>query len=99
MNGKKGCVGNQCLNLPNAKESHSIREIVIVSPFITRKRLLQMLTLINAALENKVKVVAVTRQATDYRDKQSITETLGLLQVSGITGNLQIKYPSEICGL
>jgi len=68
------------------------REIVIVSPFITRRRLLQMLTLMNTALENKVKVVVLTRPATDYKDKQSIAETLDLLQVTGI----KVIYKSNI---
>jgi hypothetical protein len=36
-------------------------------------------------LENKVKIIVVTRPATDYKDKQSIAETLDLLQVAGIT--------------
>jgi len=74
-------------DLINAK-----REAVIVSPFISRRRLLQMLTLMNTALGNKVKVVVLTRPATDYKDKQSIEETLSMLQIDGIT----VIYKSNI---
>lgn len=74
-------------DLINAK-----REVVIVSPFISRRRLLQMLKLMNTALGNKVKAVVLTRPATDYKDKESIEETLSMLQIEGIT----VIYKSNI---
>jgi phosphatidylserine/phosphatidylglycerophosphate/cardiolipin synthase-like enzyme len=68
------------------------REAVIVSPFISRRGLLQMLKLMNTALGNKVKVIVLTRPATDYKDQQSIEETLSMLQIDGI----KVIYKSNI---
>lgn len=45
------------------------REIIIVSPFITKKGVLLMLEYLRAALEKKVKVVVVTRPKEDFKGK------------------------------
>lgn len=45
------------------------REIIIVSPFITKKGVLHMLEYLHAALEKKVKVVVVTRPKEDFKGK------------------------------
>jgi hypothetical protein len=60
------------------------REILIVSPFLTRRRVSQMLPLLVAAREQDVKVVVVTRPATDFREKDraSLEETLSLLRAA-----------------
>jgi phosphatidylserine/phosphatidylglycerophosphate/cardiolipin synthase-like enzyme len=44
-------------------------EIIIVSPFIGKRRLPQMLTVIAAALSNGVKVSFVIRPESDYKEK------------------------------
>ncbi len=61
-------------------------EILIVSPFVTKRRSLQMLRNLETALGNKVKVTVVTRPETDFKDKDvsALQSALGLLQGAGI---------------
>ena len=61
-------------------------EILIVSPFVTKRRSLQMLRNLETALGNKVKVTIVTRPETDFKDKDvsALQSALGLLQGAGI---------------
>ncbi len=65
---------------------NAAREILIVSPFVTKRRTLQMLKYLEAALENKVRVVVVTRPVEDYkdRDKVALESTINLLKNAGI---------------
>lgn len=63
---------------------NATREILIVSPFITKRRVLQMLELINIALAQKVNVTIITRPATDYKDKPAVEDILGLLKTAGV---------------
>lgn len=46
---------------------NSVREILIVSPFVTNKRASQMMQYLETALGNKVKVIIVTRPMEDLR--------------------------------
>jgi hypothetical protein len=65
---------------------HAAREMVIVSPFVTRRRALQMLPNMEAAVAKRVSVVVVTRPANAYRDKDrpALQETLASLQNAGV---------------
>jgi len=62
------------------------REVVIVSPFVTRRRALQALTNMKAVLEKKISVVVVTRPTSTYKDKDRpvMEETLASLQEAGV---------------
>ncbi|MGV8094668.1 MAG: DEAD/DEAH box helicase family protein [Mangrovibacterium sp.] len=62
------------------------REILIVSPFVTKRRTLQMIQNLRIALKNGVKVVVVTRPSEDFKDKDltSRQTVLELLRSSGI---------------
>jgi superfamily II DNA or RNA helicase len=62
------------------------REITIVSPFVTRRRTLQMMQNLKAALVKGVKVVVVARPAGDFKDKDltSWQTTIELLKSSGV---------------
>ena len=64
----------------------AFREILIVSPFLTRRRVSQMLPFLAAARERDLKVVVVTRPAADFREKDraSLEETLSLLHGAGV---------------
>lgn len=66
---------------------NAAREILIVSPFITRKRTLQMIQNMEVALKNKVKVVIVTRPIEDFqgKDTTALQETLELLKSTGVS--------------
>lgn len=63
------------------------REILIVSPFVTRRRTLQMLPQMEAAKRNGVKVIVVTRKAEDSKGKDTtaLQGTLDLLKNSGVS--------------
>ena len=63
------------------------REIIIVSPFVTRKRSLQMLESLKPVLRNKIKVIIVTRSIEDFRskDRTALLDTLEILKSAGIS--------------
>jgi superfamily II DNA or RNA helicase len=62
------------------------REMVIVSPFVTRRRALQTLPNMKTVSEKKVAVVVVTRPASAYKDKDrpALEESLASLQEAGV---------------
>jgi len=62
------------------------REVIIVSPFVTRRRALQMLPTLEAALAKRVSVVVVTRPADTYKEKNRLVlkESLSSLQASWV---------------
>ncbi len=62
------------------------QEVVIVSPFVTRRRALQMLSTLETALAKRVSVVVVTRPTMAYKEKDrpALEKTLASLQVSGV---------------
>jgi superfamily II DNA or RNA helicase len=63
------------------------REILIVSPFVTKRRTMQMMQQLEIALRNKVKVIVVTRPTGDFGEKQpaALQWTLDMLQHAGVT--------------
>jgi superfamily II DNA or RNA helicase len=73
---------------------NAAREILIVSPFVTKRRVSQMLPFLGAAQDRKVKVLVVTRPAADFREKDRpvLEETLALLHAAGV----QVAYKSNI---
>ncbi|ODA41613.1 phospholipase D-like domain-containing protein [Desulfosporosinus sp. BG] len=73
---------------------NAAREILIVSPFITRKRTLQMMKYLTVALENKVRVIVVTRPGEDFKekDRSRIQETVDIMKNAGIS----IIFKSQI---
>ncbi|MDR4508048.1 MAG: DEAD/DEAH box helicase family protein [Candidatus Brocadiaceae bacterium] len=52
------------------------REVLIVSPFITNKRVTQMLQYFTRMVKKQVKVTIVTRPSEDYKNKNKSTLTL-----------------------
>lgn len=73
---------------------NAAREIMIVSPFITKRRVMQMLPFLNAALDRKVRAIVVTRPVADFREKDrpALEETLALLVAAGA----HVVYKSNI---
>ena len=63
------------------------REILIVSPFVTKRRTLQMIQNLRIALNNGVKVAIVTRPSEDFKEKDltSWQTTTDLIKSSGIS--------------
>ncbi len=62
------------------------REALIVSPFVTRRRALRMLPLLEAAVKNGVRTIVVTRPPEDFKEKDgaALRETLKTLESSGV---------------
>jgi len=62
------------------------REILIVSPFVTKRRTLQMMQQLEIALRNKVRVIVVTRPTGDFGEKAppTLQGTLDILQHAGV---------------
>jgi hypothetical protein len=54
--------------------SSSKSDIVIVSPYMTKKRLSQMLNILSSGINNGAKLTIVTRPEADYKDS---TKPLG----------------------
>ncbi|MDD8013488.1 MAG: DEAD/DEAH box helicase family protein, partial [Acidobacteriota bacterium] len=65
---------------------NAVREILIVSPFVTKRRVSQMMPFFAAAQDRKVNVVVVTRPSTDFREKDrpAWEDALSLLRTAGI---------------
>lgn len=61
-------------------------EILIVSPFVTKRRTLQMMQQLEIALRNKINVIIVTRPPGDFGEKEpsALRETLDMLQRAGL---------------
>ena len=79
---------------------NATREILIVSPFVTKKRTLQMAQNLKVAFANNVKVIVVTRPAEDYKGKDltSWQEAIDNLKSSGVIlvlkSNIHQNLPS-----
>ena len=66
---------------------NAVKEIVIVSPFVTKRRTLQMLEYLQTAVQNKVTVIIVTRPVEDFeaKNRKAIIEVLSLVKATGIS--------------
>ena len=64
---------------------NAVKEIVIVSPFVTKRRTLQMLEYLQTAVQNKVIVTIVTRPVEDFevKNRKAIIEALNLIKAAG----------------
>ncbi len=77
---------------------NAAREILIVSPFVTKRRTLQMMQHLKIALENKVRVIVITRPLEDFNDKNTsaLQGALDLLEIAGVSlvfkSNIHQKY-------
>lgn len=74
------------------------KEIIIVSPFMRKNRIKNMLSLFREVIDNGVKITVVSRPAEDFTnaDKTSVIENTTLLESIGITvkskSNFHQKY-------
>lgn len=73
---------------------NAAREILIVSPFVTKRRVSQMLPFLSAALDRNVKTIVITRPAADFKEKvhPALEEILALIHAAGV----QVVYKSNI---
>lgn len=63
------------------------REILIVSPFVTKRRTFQMVQNLKNAIDNSVKVIVLTRPSEDYKEKDILfwQESIEFLKEVGAT--------------
>ena len=73
--------------------SHAKTEIMIVSPFMRKNRLTQMIKLLSPIIMNGVSVTVVTRPPEDFKEheRNTVEQNTGLLTDQGI----QVRYKSE----
>ncbi|MEW6173691.1 MAG: DEAD/DEAH box helicase family protein [Bacillota bacterium] len=64
--------------------ANAAREILIVSPFVTKKRAVQMLQYLSTAVSKGVKVNVITRPAEDFKKKPALEFTFSILKGIGI---------------
>ncbi len=66
--------------------NHAKREILIVSPFVTKRRTQQIMRNLEPALAKKVKVTVVTRPSEDFQNKDLTAwkEAIEFIKTSGI---------------
>lgn len=70
-----------CEDIRNAKS-----EILIVSPFMRKSRITQILRILSEAMLNKAKVIVITRPAEDFpeKDQKAVIENAQRLETYGI---------------
>ena len=73
---------------------HANREILIVSPFVTKKRTIQFLHDLQPALSKNIKVVIVTRPAEDFGNKDSNLRQEAIEKIKA--ANIQLIFKSKI---
>jgi superfamily II DNA or RNA helicase len=63
------------------------KEVLIVSPFVTKRRTLQMLEYLNTAVKKHGRVIVITRPAEDFKEKNrsNLKLTFDILKNAGIT--------------
>lgn len=60
------------------------REILIVSPFVTKRRLQQAMLLVNSALQKEVNITTITRPIEDHKDSRVIQALFATMKSMGI---------------
>ncbi len=73
--------------------NHAMREILIVSPFVTRRRTQQIMRNLEPALAKKVKVTVVTRPSEDFQNKD-LTAWIEATQQMETAGILLVFKPN-----
>ena len=61
------------------------KEIVIVSPFVTKRRLQQAMPLLSDALQKQVNVTTITRPAEDHNDGAALQTLFAVMEYMGIS--------------
>lgn len=70
------------------------KHVLIISPFVTKQRMLQMMEHFNGLLEKQVKITLITRPANDYDEnrKTLLSDLFSTIE----TGGVQMVYKSNI---
>ncbi len=73
---------------------HAQREVLIVSPFVTKRRVMQMLQYFSAIVGIRVKITVITRPVEDFSEKNK----LALEQIFNLLKNvgINISFKSNI---
>jgi hypothetical protein len=64
----------------------AFKQVLIVSPFVTKKRILQMTKYFNNILKRQVKITIITRPAEDFKEnkKAALEDIFSMLKEAGI---------------
>lgn len=64
----------------------AVEEVLIVSPYVSKRQVSPMLNYLNTALSRNVKIMVVTRSIEDIREKNKVAaeKTIGMLETCGV---------------
>jgi superfamily II DNA or RNA helicase len=73
---------------------NALRQVLIISPFITKKRVIQMIQHFNTILKKQVKITIVTRPVDDFKENKKIIleKVFTILKGAGV----QVLFKSNI---
>ncbi|MCD4722351.1 MAG: DEAD/DEAH box helicase family protein, partial [Desulfobacula sp.] len=73
---------------------NALKQVLIVSPFVTKKRVIQMMHHFNTILKNQVKITIMTRPVKDFKEsrKTILEKTFAILKAAGV----QVLFKSNI---
>ncbi len=73
---------------------NALKQVLIVSPFVTQKRVMQMMQQFNTILQHQVKITVMTRPVEDFNEnkKTTLKKTFALLEDAGV----QVMFRSNI---
>ena len=62
-----------------------VSDIIIVSPYMTKKRLFQMLNVLSSGINNGAKLTIITRPESDYKekDKSAFENMVNSIRITG----------------
>jgi superfamily II DNA or RNA helicase len=66
-------------------------DIVIVSPYVTKKRLSQMLSILMTGINNGAKLIVITRPETDYKERDRLTFEEMISSIKNIGASIIFK--------
>jgi len=82
---------NSFLPVYNTDIANTRKEIFIISPFVTQKRIDQMLPLLKSSIEKKIKITVMTRPPENYKPKDQLMIKYALETLNNAGINLEYK--------
>ncbi len=72
---------------------NAVDQVLIISPFVTRKRVTQMMRHFEAVLKRQVKIIIVTRPLEDFKESRraALKKTYAILKDAGVQVRLKSK--------
>ncbi|OAM95102.1 PLD-like domain-containing protein [Pelosinus fermentans] len=70
---------------------NAVNEVIIISPFVTKRRIVQMIQYLAATVSRQVKVTVITRPAADFKEKDQKTLHATFDMLKGVDINMLFK--------